>query len=256
MASRSPRFAFSRAIGNVATHPAYGGRGLGAALLARTLDLLRRRSFALSLLYAGSRQRAFYERAGWRSLSSDWTRLDLGRPLAAAAAAGGRVADTLRIVDVAGATDGERATALNAAARFYDASSAATPGAIIRSSEYWSRWIGAFALAETRSRLLVAFRGFAPVAYLAGRNTESGLELAEGFAAPADEPALVALAAELGGGATMLCWPRVPWLDAAFGGLDGRAESITRSAGMGRAVAPGDGGFPAFRYLLSVLDRF
>ncbi|MDZ7373418.1 MAG: GNAT family N-acetyltransferase [candidate division KSB1 bacterium] len=53
-------------IGNVATHPAFRGRGLASSLLADTLRLVRQNGYAVSLLFTGIP--GFYRRLGYRVL--------------------------------------------------------------------------------------------------------------------------------------------------------------------------------------------
>jgi YD repeat-containing protein len=112
-------------IGNVETLPSHRRRGLATALMSRTIDHMRARGFAASLLYGID---DFYDRFGWRDCGDErWVVIDRERALVA-----GNELPTVRAMHV-----GDR----DALQRVYHASASRVPGSICRRAidEVWTR---------------------------------------------------------------------------------------------------------------------
>src|SRR5262245_57483728 len=105
-------------IGNVGTHPAHAGKGLGSQLLARALETLESEGFELALLYAG--RTGVYERVGWKPIRVPWRRLTLAEAIPDQVGSGIRWVESPRA-----GWDAPRA--------LYDESYANHPGSIPRS---------------------------------------------------------------------------------------------------------------------------
>jgi N-acetylglutamate synthase-like GNAT family acetyltransferase len=106
-------------IGSVATHESCRGRGLSSQLLVQTIERMRRREMALSLLFAGQAA-PLYERHGWHKVPLALIRLrargarppgDAGRPF--------RASDLARVRDL------------------YDLYAGRLSGPTLRDERYW-----------------------------------------------------------------------------------------------------------------------
>lgn len=129
-------------IGSVATHADYRGRGLSSELLVATIERMRARGMALSLLFAGPAQ-PLYARHGWRRIPLPLIRLRA--PAAARPTPAGRLFQP---------DDLPRVRAL------YDDYSGHLAGTTVRDERYWRgqlRTAGTpeedFRVAERRGRI-------------------------------------------------------------------------------------------------------
>jgi len=140
-------------IGSVFTHAARRREGLAAALLARALTALVARGFELSLLFAGPRNRAFYERAGfaaWQSGGAWVAPRDAGDGRAAAGASG--EGSDLDLAE------------LDAVAAIHSGYSAVRSGTFVRDALGWQTSLALGAVRGESFR--TARRAGRPVAYL------------------------------------------------------------------------------------------
>jgi len=107
-------------IGSVATHEGFRGRGVSSELLVATIERMRARGMALSLLFAGPAQ-PLYARHGWQRIALPLLRLR-GRDGAPPAGDPGRPFTPADLPEVSA---------------LYDAYCAGLPGTTVRDARYW-----------------------------------------------------------------------------------------------------------------------
>lgn len=168
-------------IGSVASLPEVRGDGLASAVVEDAVAQMRREGMGIGYLFTGIP--AFYERGGWRTVKQ--TQIDVDAREAAAIAID-------RAYRSRRATDRDLPSLL----AIYRSASAATTGAIARTSRIWQdaqAWLG-----EDAAGCLVAEQRGRVVAYIRARVRAFGYQILEAEHVPGHDAAVAGLIAAVG----------------------------------------------------------
>lgn len=217
-------------IGEVCTKPQYRGQGLAGRLLEMSTLAMERRAMPVSILFGN---RPLYAGHGYRFCAAEWTVAPVASELSEGC--------TLRPY-----ADADLAYLIG----LYDLHAGRLNGAIIRSGDYWQRWV----LPQWKNPLVVEREG-RPVAYFTSAIEEGRYCVDELCAAPESEEVAacsICFAAATAGFAKVrvrsallpeLCGERSAEDDAMMVRLMLPLEGIADSEALVRAMGPNAGMF-------------
>lgn len=217
-------------IGNVGTEPKLSGRGLATRVMEAAHERLRREGIFTALLVTDIPE--FYRRLGYESV---------------------RQRELLGTLATRPGPSPPRLTAFTVpppdpVVAAHAAGARENPGRVVRSLEYWERWIG-FRL---RRPDCAAYTDGSAYAIIRREDEGAACRILEG-AGPAG--GLAGLVAAVSAGARSLRGPDEPLMHALFDHLGAQVSKRTRTGIMALALAPGAPGPEAFETYLE-LDAF
>jgi GNAT superfamily N-acetyltransferase len=241
-------------IGNVGTDPKLGGRGLASRVMDAAHERLRREGVPIALLVTDIPD--FYRRLGYESVRQRelfGTLATAGHPATPPRDRARPDATPSSVLATPSGAGPPRVTTFTLpppghVMTAHAASACESPGRVVRSLEYWTRWIG-FKLQRPDC---TAYTDGSAYAIVRREDEGTTCRILEG-AGPVG--GLAELVAAVSAGARSLKSPDEPLMHALFDRMGAEVSRRTRTGIMALALAPGAPGPEAFETYLE-LDSF